>query len=195
MIRISACSFARVALMLGLLAPCALVSAQDLVDNPQYTTWSKHKPESTITFAMNTDAAGQQMAGTVVHRLMEVTPDQATVELKTTVQVMGQPQTSSTTAVYKAKVPKADAEVTKVPKNVKGTGKEVGDEKVQVGEKSINCKVVEFEGQMNEMQNSQVKGKMWRSEEVPGGLVKMQSDIQGAMAVKILMTLQAMDLK
>src|SRR3954454_13054320 len=132
------------ALLLGLLAPCALVRAQDLVDNPQYTTWSKHKPDSTITYAMNTDAAGQQMTGTVVHRLVEVTPEQATVELKTTVQAMGQSQTSATKAVYKAKVPKADADPTKLPKNVKGNAKQVADENVQVGDKSINCKVIEF---------------------------------------------------
>ena len=91
---------APIALMLGVLAPCAFVRAQDLVDNPQYTTWSKHKPDSTITYSMNTDAAGQQITGTVVHRLVEVTPQQATVELKTTVQVMGQSQTSASKAVY-----------------------------------------------------------------------------------------------
>lgn len=48
---------------------------------------------------------------------------------------------------------------------------------------------------MEEQQNAQTKGKIWRSEEVPGGVVKLQSDVQGAMAVKMLMTLQSMDLK
>jgi len=195
MIRLSTSGLAVLVLMLGLLVPCSSASAQDMVDNPQYTTWSRQKPESTITYAMNTEAAGQQMTGSVVHKLLEVTPEQATVELKTTVQVMGQSQTSTTKAVYKAKVPKADAEATKLPKNIKGTAKEVGDEKVQVGDKSINCKVIEYEGTMQEMQNGQAKGKIWRSQEVPGGIVKMQSDISGATAVKMLMTLQSMDLK
>src|SRR4029079_5736961 len=71
MIRLSTSGLAVLVLMLGLLVSCSSASAQDMVDNPQYTTWSKQKPESTITYAMNTEAAGQQMTGSVVHKLLE----------------------------------------------------------------------------------------------------------------------------
>jgi hypothetical protein len=41
-----------------------------------------------------------------------------------------------------------------------------------------------------------IKGKIWRSAEVPGGVVKMQSEMQqGAMTMKVGMILQSMDLK
>ena len=42
-----------VALVLGLMVTCALASAQDLVDNPQYVSWAKQKPGSAVTYSMN----------------------------------------------------------------------------------------------------------------------------------------------
>src|SRR4051812_24741841 len=91
------------------LACAGLARAEDLVDNPQYVSWAKQKPGSTLTYSMNNNAGGQQMTGTVVHKLIEVTPDQVTVEMTTNMQVMGQSHTGPPIkATYKAKVPAAD---------------------------------------------------------------------------------------
>jgi len=186
-----------VALVLGLMVTCALASAQDLVDNPQYVSWAKQKPGSAVTYSMNNSAGGQQMTGTVVHKLVEVTADQVTVEMTTNMQVNGQSHAGPPMkATYKAKVPAADADQSKLPQNVKGTAKEVGNEKVDAAGKSFDCKVIEYEGTMGAPPHPPIKGKIWRSAEVPGGVVKMQSEMQqGAMTMKVGMILQSMDLK
>ena len=167
-----------------------------MIDNPQYTLWAKQKVGSTITYAIDTQVAGQNITGTMMQKLAEITPDQVTIEATQTMQVMGQSRTAGPSKmVYKAKIPKSEEPQTKMPRNMKGTVKDVGEEDLSVDGKSIHCKVAEFEGTMQAPQNPTMKGKIWRSEEVPGGLVKWEGDIQGAAAGKMSMTLQSMDLK
>jgi hypothetical protein len=167
-----------------------------MIDNPQYTLWAKQKVGSSLTYAMETQAAGQNITGTVVYKLAEVTPEQVTVEATQTTQIMGQSRTAPPQKViYKAKIPKSEEPQTKLPRNMKGTIKDVGEETLEVAGKSIKCKVAEFEGTMQMPQNPTMKGKIWRSEEVPGGLVKWEGDMQAPANAKMALTLQSMDLK
>jgi hypothetical protein len=179
-----------------LLASSAIVRAQEMIDNPQYALWAKQKVGSSITYAVETQVAGQDITGTLVQKLLEVTPDQVTVEATQTVQMMGQSRTAQPSKiVYKAKIPKSEEPQTKLPRNMKGSIKEVGEEDLDVAGKSIHCKVAEFEGTMQMPQNPTMKGKIWRSDQVPGGLVKWEGDMQGAAVGKMSMTLKSMDLK
>jgi hypothetical protein len=55
---------------------------------------------------------------------------------------------------------------------VKGEMKDKGTEKVTVAGKEYSCKVYEFTGESNGVKTS---GKSWTSEEIPGGMVKLES--------------------
>src|SRR3954451_4019453 len=62
----------------------------DMVDNPQYQSWAKHKPETSITLHNDTSAMGMSMIQQVVQTLSEVTPEKATVEIAVTMEMAGQ---------------------------------------------------------------------------------------------------------
>jgi hypothetical protein len=61
-----------------------------------------------------------------------------------------------------------------------------GTDKVEVGGKSYNTKTTETTTDMN---GTKTVSKTWMSDEVPGGLVKMESTSSGAMDSKMTMTL------
>src|SRR4051812_13051530 len=62
----------------------------DMVDNPQYQSWAKHKPGTSINLHNDTSAMGMSMIQQVVQTLTDVTPDKATVEIAVTMEMAGQ---------------------------------------------------------------------------------------------------------
>jgi hypothetical protein len=171
----------------------SLLRAEDLVDNPLYASWAKLKPGSSITMSMNTNAMGQEVKSELTQKLAEVTPDQLIIETINKMQVMGQERVMGPTKVtIKAKVPKDQADRTRLPQGMKGQTKELADEMVEAAGKSYNCKVMEFTG---EVQGTTAKGKIWRSDEVPGGMVKTEVNTEGAMVSTSTSKLVAIDLK
>ena len=147
--------------------------AQELVDNPQYTSWAKHKPGTSVTMKMTQAMGGQNRDMELKQTLKEVTPDQVTIELQ--MSAMGQ-QMPATPLTIKKKVTPDEAKYGQLPPGAKADVKEVGNETVTVAGKEYNCKVSEVTG---EAQGSKSKGKLWRSEEVPGEVVKMEMTSEG----------------
>lgn len=176
-----------------LLAGTRIARAEDLVDNPQYASWAKLKPGSSITLTTDTAAMGQQVKTEMVQKLSELTPDQAVIEVVMSVEAMGTKQARPPQKVsIKAKVPKDQADRTRLPEGMKGESKELPDETVDAMGKSYTCKVTEFSGVISGMN---AKGKIWRNDDVPGQVVKSQVTTEGAMASTSTTTLSAMDVK
>ena len=161
--------------------------AEPLVENPHYLAWAKFKPGTTVDLDMILHMAGQQMTTNVTMTLNEITPEKAVVASVAKMNVPGlPPQEQKQTHAFAAKVVQSEAEGAFMPPGAQGESKEAAAETVEAAGKKYDCKVREFTGKM---QGQEAKGKMWRSETVPGGLVKMESSSAGTVS-KVEMVLK-----
>jgi hypothetical protein len=153
---------------------------EELVDNPRYLAWSKYKPGTAVDLEMAMDLGGgaQRMTTQIAQKLLEVTPEKVVVESVARMSIPGLPnaQNQTQTHTFDARVPKSKAEKSNLPTGADGETKEIGTEKMDVAGKSYECKVSEFTGKV---QGAPAQGKQWRTTEVPGGLVKLESDSGG----------------
>jgi hypothetical protein len=167
--------------------------AQALVDNPQYTSWSKHKPGTSVTMKMTTNMGPQNMTMNLVQTLKEVNADQATIEVKSEMDMGGnKQQMPAQTVPIKAKVTPQEAKYGQLPAGVKADVKEVGNETLTVGGKTYDCKVSEVTGEAEGMKTA---GKVWRNDDVPGQVVKMDMKFEGAQSGTSTMELVSVDKK
>ena len=176
-------------ILCGVCGVVATARAQGLVDNPQYTSWAKHKPGTSVVMKMTQNVGGMNQNVEVKQTLKEVTPDQATVEMQMSVGGQSMPGAPVT---IKSKVSPEEAKFGQLPAGAKADVKDVGTESVTVGGKTYNCKVAEVTG---ESQGTKSKGKVWRSDEVPGEIVKMEMNTEGAQAGSVTMELVSVDKK
>ncbi|HEV2295086.1 MAG TPA: hypothetical protein VGR35_14620 [Tepidisphaeraceae bacterium] len=155
-------------------APAAPTTAPEpMVDNPHYLAWSKYKPGTQVDLDMKVRAGGQQFTTNVTLTLEEVTPERAVVESVSKMHVPGLlAQEQKQVHTFSAKVPKSEAEQADLPPGSTGEVKDLGTETIQVAGKRYDAKVIEFTGSAG---GNVTQGKMWRSDEVPGGLLKMES--------------------
>jgi hypothetical protein len=162
------CIAATLLLML-FVAPTRAADAE-MIDNPEYTAWAKHKPGTNVAAEMKMNAGGQQMTMQLTQTLLKVEPDHALVEMSTTMNFPGAPagQARKEQTKIPAKVAKDRAFL---PDGFVGTSKEIGTEKIEAAGKSYECKIVEFTGKHEGMDSS---GKNWVTQDVPGGLVKTE---------------------
>lgn len=180
--RVAVSVFACICLLAG-----ASWAADELVDNPTYKSWSRHKVGSTVELQSNTDAGGQTLKTIVTQTLVELTPEKAVVEMNIKIDVPGATSPAGQKQTFAAKVKKQDAAASKLPQGMIGEVKDKGTEKVDIAGKSYTCEVYEFGGDRNGVKST---GKIWRTEEMPGTLVKMEStsnvggrDMKTSMAV------------
>jgi hypothetical protein len=198
-------SLSSLALGFALLAPASITLAaepdagssaakEEMVDNPEYKTWAERKAGDSITYEMNTVAAGNTTKMTMTQKLLELTKDKAVVELSNKIEVPGAPTLPPKKHEVLAKVKKSEAgPLGKMPAGSKGEIKENGSQKVEAAGKTYECKVYEFTG---EQQGAKTTGKIWRSEKVPGGMVKMETNADvGGQQIKSTMTLTKIESK
>jgi hypothetical protein len=163
----------------GMLASAAFA---EQVDNPQYQSWSKFKPGTTVT--MKSDSVmkvqGNEMknASTITTKLLDISPTEATVE--TTMLANGQES-----KLPPQKIP-AKTEKAAVPADAPKADMKEGTDKVEIAGKTYNAKTVETTSDANGMKTT---SKTWMSDEVPGGMLKMESNSTGSMESKTTMTL------
>ena len=181
------------ALAAALLLVCGIAHAQELVDNPQYTSWAKHKPGTSVTIKMTTAASGQNVNMELKQTLKDVKPDAVTVEVVPSMDMGGTKQTMpAQTMQLKSKVTAEEAKFGQLPPGTKADIKDMGTESVTVGGQTYNCTVSEVTG---ESQGTKTKGKVWRSEDVPGQVVKMEMAFEGAQTGSTKMELVSVEKK
>jgi hypothetical protein len=163
-------------------AALSLCPAQEETEaNPEYAAWSKQKPGAWVKWTVETTGA-MKLTSELTLKLRELTPEKAVLEEKTVLASGGEPHAG--TRVVPAKIRKgATAEGEKV-----AVQKE-GEEPLTIRGKEMKCKWVEL--RLTERQGRTIK--IWRSDEVVGGVAKTVT--QHDEAPKLTLTMTAVDWK
>ena len=174
-------------------APAAM--AEEIVDNPEYQSWSRFKPGTTVTLSLETTTRGRTRKAEITSTLVELTAEDAVVE-GTSKNI--EPSSQSIAKVkdaIPAKVKKADVGGPEImPPGMKGQTMMLGDEDVTVGGKTYTCNVVQFT--MTDKQSGlKTTGKSWTCQEVPGRSVKLEASTTGAAEFVTKTTLTTVRIK
>jgi len=160
---------------------------EEIVENPFYLAWVKYKPGTTVEFELKTDAVGQQMTTHITQRLVEVSPEKVVVDVEARIDVPGipnPPQPQKQTKTFLPGVPKSEALRSLRPPGAVGDPIDAAAETVHAAGKEIACTVTEFPGHNG---TGEGKAKAWRSPQIPGGMVKMES-ASPVMKVELVVT-------
>jgi len=147
------------------------------VANPAYEAWSKFKVGTTVKLASETVAGTNTIKNTTTTKLLEITPDKAVVETTISMNMSGRvmdmpPQKQD----IKAQIEKPSAATAAEAEKAKSA---TGEEDVKIGDKTYKTKWTE----VNIVHNGvMVHLRTWMSDQVPGGVVKMTSNTEGANA-------------
>jgi hypothetical protein len=167
----------RILTVLAVLAFAPLSRAEE-IDNPSFKSWAKHKVGTTVTMKTVSDVAGQKTEAVMTSKLVELTADKAVVEMTVTTKVAGMEFTTPATKMENPKKIKVEGKKPEAAGKPEGVVKE-GEETVKVGGKEYKAKFYETK---TKTPSGDVEGKIWMSDEVPGGMLKMESKLSGAVA-------------
>jgi hypothetical protein len=163
----------------------ALARADETIDNPEFAGWSKFKTGTSVTIKTTVEFNGMASETVQTIKLVEASADKLVLETATSMNVGGMkvelpamkrdvPKTLTLTD--EAKKAKADAE--KAQTEAKS---EDGSETLTVSGAQYKCK---WRRSKITIMGNDTDTKIWTSDDVPGGTVKMESTVGGAMSVK-----------
>lgn len=155
-------------------------TAQNSVDNPEFTGWQKQPKGTSITFKVISSAAGTTSETTMIHTLVEVGADKVVVESSTIIKANGM---EFKTPAAKRDVAKTIPLAAGVKKEDVAGGKppgtfEEGTETLKIGSTEVKAKWYRFK---SESDGLKTESKMWMSDAVPGLLVKMEAKTSGTV--------------
>jgi hypothetical protein len=151
------------------------VAGQDKkkIDNPEYTSWSKYKPGTTVKMTIVNNAGGQKFEIARTSKLVEVTAEKCVLEDEGMTKVAGMEVKQPATKRDVPKTLEVDAKSADAIKAVKPEGTtEEGTETLKVSGTEIKTKWYKFKSKAAGGAAA-TEGQMWMSEEVPGLMVKM----------------------
>jgi hypothetical protein len=179
--------FAAPAVAFALLA-CASVTRAADTENPEYKSWAGQKPGTTVTYHMVTSAAGTKTEMDRSVKLIEVKPDAAVVEDTIVMVVAGN---KNTLPAQKRTIAAKGAAAGAAPNaGAGGADAKETEEAVEIAGKSYKCKVIAAKSEAN---GAKSESKTWTSTDVPGFVVKMTSNSEGAFKSETTMTLTAIE--
>jgi len=158
-------------LVLSLLLSSSVRAAE--LEGMRYEAWAKFKVGSSHTLSGTVDAGQMQIPSEITQKLIDVKPDHVTVELTSTVTIMGRQHTGKP---QQHEIPVKDKDV---------QAKDLGEDSVDAMGRTFKCHVYEVSGKdaappppgpggRPAPQDAERVAKIWVSPEVPGGLVKME---------------------
>lgn len=152
---------------------------QEKVDNPEFAAWSKFKKGTSVTARTTSTANGMTTnEATITNTLVETGPDALTIETVVTAKVNGMEVKQP---AIKREVPRTITLPQGAPKppapgqKPEGTVEE-GAETLKIGGADYKTKWYRFK---NVIEGTTVEGKVWFSDDVPGGVVKAESTATG----------------
>lgn len=166
------------ALAVGVVMLCAGLAYGEMVDNPQYQGWKKFGEGSSATLTSTMSAGGQKIESESVRKLVSKADDSVTIEVTASVTFAGQ---SHSTPPHEqkiaAQIDKKDADVS------------TSNEKVEAAGKTFDCKVYNITQATPD--GKSVTAKVWITDEVPGGVVKMEAKTDRGDVTSILKSYEA----
>jgi hypothetical protein len=156
----------------------------DMIDNPAYQSWAKYKAGTWVEYQTDSEAMGSKNSIITTQTLKSITADKATIEIKSSMMVSGNkmdmpPQIQEITAKIK-RPPAPPAASGDAPKTDQGT------EDIKADDKTYSCKWTETTTEQNGMKTT---AKTWTCDDVPGSVVKIESNTTGSMTAKTSMAL------
>jgi hypothetical protein len=173
---------------------CSSVLAEQ-IENPAYTSWAKYKPGTSTTMAMSSDMGGQASKMETKTTLKEVAADKLVIEMATSMEAAGQKMDMPAQKVDVPKMidkPAAAAGTPPADQKDPKVDAKTSEETVTVGAGTFKAKV--SQATMEQGGNKTVT-KTWMSDDVPGGMVKMESTTEGPMKSTSKGELKAFDKK
>jgi hypothetical protein len=157
----------------------------DMIDNPAYQAWAKFKPGTLVKYSTDTNAMGNSSSMKTTQTLTAITPDKATVQVKMSMVVAGNKMDMPAQPAQDipAKIKKADSSANPSPAT---TAPDVSTEDVQAAGKTYSCKKTTVTSDQNGMKSTVTT---WTCEDVPGSVVKMESEVTGTMTASTKMIL------
>ncbi len=170
-----------------LLLSCAgvTVHGQELVDNPEYKSWSSFEKGTSVTRDMTANAAGRVIKSQMTLTLESLSGEAAIVTQATVVEVGGMKVTAQNQKqTIPAKISKAKADEFEKARVKKG------EETLKIAGKEYQC--IKFDT-VYEQQNLKMKAMLWYCEQIPGGMAKLEAD--GGNLFKLSAEVSAIDAK
>ena len=149
------------------------------ITNPQFECWKKFAEGSNSTITTVIENKGNKFTTVSTNKLVAKADDKMEIEISGTVDMLGQ---SRALPVQKQTVP-AKMEKDKVPTQVAEA-----TEKVEAAGKTFECKIYEFK---RDVSGKPMTAKCWLSDEVPGGVVKMEAKTEEGGISAILKSFEA----
>ncbi|MEI8198292.1 MAG: hypothetical protein WCI73_20555, partial [Phycisphaerae bacterium] len=166
--------------------------AGEQIDNPQYKSWAKYKPGTSVTVKTQTDMDGSQNEMETTTTLADLTAEKAVVETKMAVVAAGQKmEMPASKMVIPAKIDKPVADPADATNTPKADVKE-GTEILEVAGQKIDCKWVQTKTTVG---GKNGVSKVWTSDAVPTGMVKMDTNLEGDSKGSIKMMMTALVIK
>lgn len=162
--------------------------AQEAVDSPEFANWSRFPKGTSITYQVNTMAAGMKTDTKITTRLVEVGKEKLILETSSAVNING----------MEFQTPPMEREVTKTLKLPEGVTPEQfakgvpsgtyeeGTETLKVAGKSLKTQWFRFKTEGNGVTT---ESKVWKCDDVPGMMVKMEATVGGPAPVSTKMEL------
>jgi hypothetical protein len=172
-----------------------LVASVGAEDNPGYTSWAKFKPGTSTTMTMTSDAGGQSSKTETKTTLTEVKPDKVVLSVVMSMEAGGQKMDMPAQSMEIPKTietPKAPDGATAAATDAAKANSKTSEETVKVGGGEYKAKVTES---TVEAGGSKTVSKVWMSDEVPGGMIKMEATTDGPMKSVTKSELKAFDKK
>ncbi len=164
--------------VVGVVMLCAGLVYGEMIDNPQYQGWKKFAEGSSATLTSTINAGGQKVESESVRKLVSKADDAVTIEVTANVTFAGQAHTSP---AHQQKIPaqidKKDAQVS------------TSSEKVEAAGKTFDCKV--YNVTQTTPDGKTVNAKVWITDDVPGGVVKMEAKSDRGDVTSILKSYEA----
>ncbi len=179
-------------LCVGLFSVCLanIARADDQIDNPAYKSWAKFNKGTSVTYSTQATTMGNTSNITTTETLMDVTPDAVTVQMSLSMVVAGNTMNMpGQTQTIPAKITRSTGAATTQPVDASAT---TATEDVQAAGKTFSCKKVTATMNQNGMTATSTS---WMCDDVPGGMVKMESNSTGSMTATTSMMLTAIDVK
>lgn len=174
--------------MMAFLVCAGTLQAQEMVENPEFLSWSQFKKGTTIRMKSVSTADGKSSEVIVASTLLEISPDKVVIETESTEIRKGKD--------FKTKPEKRDIpQKTQLPRALSRTdfalGKPPGTtadgtEVLKIGDTELKTVWYQYRA---EVDGTKVEGKRWVSSQVPGNIVKDEITTTGKFSSKTVLEL------